>query len=214
MSHAPQWAVSVCRSVQTSPHRVWPAGQALSPSMGTHWLLRQSSSREQTLPQPPQLKTSLVRSTQSAPHTVWPAAQAPCGCVVDACATHLPLVQTSPIAQTVLQAPQLKTSRLISTHCSLQSALGGWQSFWLPVGGVSTHVPSSQVEPEQRLSHAPQLRAFVWRLTQPSGQSANGVTQFWAEAVASPQTPPVQLLTAQTLPQAPQFSGSTIRSAQ
>ncbi len=85
---------------------------------------------------------------------------------------------------------------------------------WLAVVPRLTQRISRNMEDALSVTVLVMVESIAAEPRQPSGQSANGVTQFWAAAVASPQTPPVQLLTAQTLPQAPQFSGSTIRSAQ
>ncbi len=59
------------------------------------------------MPQAPQLAGSLLVSVQAAPHWVVPLGQL---------ATHLPVAQSSPAAQTFPHAPQFVTSEAVSTH--------------------------------------------------------------------------------------------------
>jgi hypothetical protein len=100
LPQAPQFALSLARSLHCPLHEVWPLGQTHAPPLQV-WPAGQAA------PQLPQWSRLVVRSTQSLPHWVWPLAQ------VDA---QLPPEQTSRAPHATPQPPQLPASELVSTQ--------------------------------------------------------------------------------------------------
>ena len=116
---------------------------------------------------------------------------------------HMPALHAEPSGQVTPQPPQLRGSLWVSTQPAPQSTVGGSHR--------RVHIPSSQTLPSgHRTPQPPQLRTSLEVSTHSPPQSTVGGMQR-----TSTQRPLVQSWPSpQARPQAPQFSGSLLRSSQ
>lgn len=160
--------------------------EAPNGQLATHAPRAQTVPEEQAVPHAPQFAGSSVSAVQVAPQRVSPAEHA-----------QAPPEHCSPTAQAWLHPPQCFASRWVSMHALPQRLVPPGQS----------HAPASQnCVASQRRQLAPQWSWSVERSQQrPSRQASVGFElQTEAQAPRSHFCPE-----GQTLPQSPQFEGST-----
>jgi hypothetical protein len=109
LPHVPQLSASLVTSMQAPLQAICPVGH-------THALETQAPPVGHAIPQPPQLFGSLDVSTQPLGQLTRPGRHA------QAVTAGVPVVwQAEPDWQTLPQAPQLKSSFVVSTHTPLHS---------------------------------------------------------------------------------------------
>jgi hypothetical protein len=140
------------------------------------------------MPQPPQCAEFVEKSTHCPPHTFCPAA-------VHA---HVPLEHVCPAPHGALQAPQFSASAVTSMHAA-PHAMRPWPH-------SLEHAPRLQKRPAPHaVPHCPQLAGFDWRSVQTPPHDVYAPRH--AQLPLRHSCP-----AAQAMPQAPQCSGSLVRS--
>jgi hypothetical protein len=157
----------------------------MSPPLQAHVPPVQAVPPVHVMPHEPQLFGSVVTSTQLAPQSVWPAGHA---------ATQAPIEHTWSAPQTLLQAPQLLTSVLVSTHTPLQ----------LVCGLAQPQVPPRHVVPlAHTIPHDPQFELSDFKSTHDAAHALRPVPH-----IASHLPALHTCIAVHAVPHAPQLFGS------